>query len=57
MREARSSLEHIRIKCAISISLFREHSGRTNDMDTIEFATFRYDTVEVENGLKPCSKL
>ena len=21
-------------------------------MDTIEYATFRYDTVEVENGLK-----
>ena len=31
--------------------MFREHSGRTNDMDTIEFATFRYDTVEAENGL------
>ena len=31
--------------------LFREHSGRTNDMDTKEYATFRYDTVEVENGL------
>ena len=34
------------------ISLFREHSDRTNDMDTIEYATFRYDTAEVENGLK-----
>ena len=34
----------------IAISLFREHSGRTNDMDTIEYATFRY-TIEVENGL------
>ena len=34
------------------ISLFREHSGRTNDMDTILYATFRYDMVEVENGLK-----
>ena len=33
------------------ISLFREHSGRTNDMDIIEYATFRYYTVEVENGL------
>ena len=33
------------------ISLFREHSGRTNDMDTIEYATFRYDTAEVKNGL------
>ena len=32
------------------IPLFREHSSRTNDMDTIEYATFRY-TVEVENGL------
>ena len=31
--------------------MFREHSGRTNDMDTIEPATFRYDTVEVENSL------
>ena len=31
--------------------MFREHSGRTNDMGTIEYATFRYDTVEVENGL------
>ena len=34
------------------ILLFREHSSRTNGMDTIEYATFRYDTVEVENGLK-----
>ena len=33
------------------ISLFRVHSSRTNDMDTIEFGTFRYDTTEVENGL------
>ena len=32
------------------LSLFREHSGRTNDMKTIEYATFCYDTV-VENGL------
>ena len=31
--------------------MFREHSGRTNDMDTIKYATFRYDTVEVENWL------
>ena len=29
-----------------------EHSGRTNDTDTIKFATFRYDKVEVENDLK-----
>ena len=35
------------------ISLFRERSGRTNDMGTIEYATFRYDTAEVENGLYP----
>ena len=28
------------------ISLFREDSGKTNDIDTIEYATFRYDTVE-----------
>ena len=32
------------------MSLFREHSSRTNDMVTIEYATFRYDTVEVESG-------
>ena len=31
--------------------MFREHSSKTNDMDTIEYATFRYDTVKVENGL------
>ena len=31
--------------------LFREHSGRTNDMDIVENGTFRYDTVEVENDL------
>ena len=31
--------------------MFCEHSGRTNDMDTMEYATFRYDTVEMENGL------
>ena len=34
------------------ISLFREHSDRTNDMDTIEYATFRYDMAEVKNSLK-----
>ena len=33
------------------ISLFHEHSDRTNDMDTIEYATCRYDTAEMENGL------
>ena len=27
-------------------------AGRTNDLHTMEYATFRYDTVEVENGLK-----
>ena len=32
--------------------LIREHSGRTNDMDTIEYATFCYDRVEVANELK-----
>ena len=32
-----------------------EHSLTTNDMDTIEYATFRYGTVEVENGLKQVS--
>ena len=36
---------------SVRISLFREHSGRTNDMDIIEYGTFRYDTVEVENDL------
>ena len=33
------------------VSLFREHSSKTNDMDIIEYATFRYDTIEVENAL------
>ena len=32
--------------------LSREHSDKTNSMDIIAYATFRYDTVEVENGLK-----
>ena len=32
-------------------SVFREQTGRTNDMDTLEYATFCYDTVKVENGL------
>ena len=32
------------------IFLFREQSGRTNDTDTKEYDTFRYDTVEVENN-------
>ena len=31
--------------------MFREHSSKTSDMDTIKYATFRYDTVKVENGL------
>ena len=34
-----------------STSLFHEHSDRTNDMDTKENATVRYNTFEVENGL------
>ena len=34
------------------ISLFREDSCRTDDMDTIEYATFRYDMVEVGNSLQ-----
>ena len=34
------------------ISLLREHPGVTNDIDTIEYATFRYDTVEVEKALQ-----
>lgn len=33
------------------ISLFCEHSDRTNDMDTIDYATFCYHTTQVENGL------
>ena len=33
------------------ISLFREHSGRKNDMNTKEYATIRNDTLEMENGL------
>ena len=28
----------------------------SNDMDTKEYATFCYDTVEMENALKPCLK-
>ena len=38
------------------ISLFCEHSGRTNDMDTKEYPTFCNDTVGMENGLKPLRK-
>ena len=33
------------------VSFFLEHSDRTNDMDTTEYAMFRYDTDEEENGL------
>ena len=33
------------------ISLFRERLGRTNDINTIEYAPFRHDTAEVENRL------
>ena len=43
-------------KRGVAISLFREHAGRTNDINTIEYATFGCDTVEVENGLKPTQK-
>ena len=38
-------------KSSVYISLFREHEDRANDMDTIEYVAFRYDTAEVENGL------
>ena len=34
------------------ISLFPDHQSGTNDFDTKENATVRYDTVEVENRLK-----
>ena len=34
----------------VAYSLFREHSGSTDDMDIMEYATFRYDIVE--NGLQ-----
>ena len=34
-----------------TVLMFREHLGRTNDMDTREYSAFRYDTVEVKNGL------
>ena len=33
------------------MSLFREHSGRTNDM-SYGHNIIRYDAAEVENGLK-----
>ena len=55
-------LEHLKARFPLQpyrskmqrISLFREHSGKTHDddTDTIEYATFRYDTVKVENWLK-----
>ena len=35
----------------LSASLFHDPSGRTNDMHTMAYATFRYDTAEVENWL------
>ena len=38
------------------ISLFCERSGRTNDMGTKKYPTFCYDTVGMENGLKPLRK-
>ena len=33
-------------------SLFPDHPDRTNDFETKEYAPVRYDTFEVENGLK-----
>ena len=33
------------------VSLFREYSGRNNDMNTTEYVEFRDHTVKVENGL------
>ena len=39
-------------RSASHCKLFDDYSSRTNDINTIEYATFRYDTVEVENGLK-----
>lgn len=33
------------------ILLFREYSGRTDDMHTTEYATFCYDASEVKNRL------
>ena len=32
---------------AYRVSLYREHSGRTNNVDTIEYATFRYDMIRL----------
>ena len=37
---------HIVAKRNVCISLFCEHSGRTNDIDTKGYATFLYDTVK-----------
>ena len=34
-----------------------EPLGRTNDFQTKEYATVRYDIVEVENGLKGDSQI
>ena len=42
---------------AVCILLFRRHSGKTIDMVTKDYATFRYHTVEVKNELKGCFPL
>ena len=53
LRELKAVFHFSRIVVKRSvISLFREHSDRTNDMATIEYATFRYDMAEVKNSLK-----
>ena len=39
-----------------SIPLFRERLGRTNDINTIEYAPFRQDTAEMEND-QSCHQL
>ena len=50
MAKARFLLQPYRSE-TLRIPLLRKHSGRTSiDMDTIEYATFRYDTVKLENG-------
>ena len=51
MIKSRFPLQPYRSELTPCISLFREHSDRTNDIDTVEYATFRNDTVEVENSL------
>ena len=34
------------------ISLFHEHSGKTNDVGTIKNVTFQYSTMQVKTGLR-----